>query len=646
MLNTNAPQEIDNNNLGGRLDQRLGERDQLFLRYQYLSQKVQAFQFVKGQNPDTQTRSHLARATWARVWSPRTLSELSFGFSRVGSLLTPEDDYIGIQVSVGGVLSTISPGNVIPIDQAQNDYQWAAKVTASRGVHQAYFGTGGIRRQLNGIRSDAHLEFFSFNDNFGQDALTNMRFGLPSRYFRGLGHIHRGFRLWGLSAYAGDKWQVNSRLVMTFGLRWEGQSQPSEVNHLNTFPYSGDFNNVSPTFSLALRLGDGWGALRAGYGLHYGAVEVVTAQQVRFNAPLNFKLVVADPDLLDPLAGVGDKPPADTRSVLYDFAPDLATPYSHQYNFSWEIAPVDAVSLQLGYVGSRSVKLLHHWYSNRAQAVPGMPIESGNVDERRADPRYTDVRRVVNGSRGYFDAAKATAIMRWRGLTGEFSYWFSKAIDLGTSYTNTAQDTDSFLGTSQSEYDVHGDMKGLSRFDQPHAFLARVGYDLPNLASGGWKEAAFGNWVVSGVVLLKSGTPFSLRSGSDAPGFGNVDGLSGDRPNVVDPSVLGRTIGHPNTSEALLPREAFAFIAPGDARGNLGRNTFRRGPIRNVNISIGKSWRLRPEKEISLRAESINVLNTPQFAEPGTGLTDSNFAAITNTLNEGRAFRFHLRFGF
>ena len=146
--------------------------------------------------------------------------------------------------------------------------------------------------------------------------------------------------------------------------------------------------------------------------------------------------------------------------------------------------------------------------------------------------------------------------------------------------------------------------------------------------------------------MLKSGTPFSLRSGSDGPGFGNVDGLSGDRPNVVDPSVLGRTIGHPNNSEALLPREAFAFISPGDPRGNLGRNTFRRGPIRNVNISLGKSWRLQPEKEISLRAESINVLNTPQFAQPGTGLTDSNFGAITNTLNEGRAFRFHLRFGF
>ena len=125
-----------------------------------------------------------------------------------------------------------------------------------------------------------------------------------------------------------------------------------------------------------------------------------------------------------------------------------------------------------------------------------------------------------------------------------------------------------------------------------------------------------------------------------------MDGLSGDRPNVDHPSVLGRTIGHPDDSQTLLPRDAFSFISPGDPRGNLGRNTFRRGPIRNMNISLGKSWRLQPDKEITLRAESINVLNTPQFAEPSSGLTDSNFGAITNTLNEGRTFRLHLRLEF
>jgi hypothetical protein len=43
--------------------------------------------------------------------------------------------------------------------------------------------------------------------------------------------------------------------------------------------------------------------------------------------------------------------------------------------------------------------------------------------------------------------------------------------------------------------------------------------------------------------------------------------------------------------------------------------------------------------------ESINLSNTPQFAEPGTTLTDPNFGVITNTLNDGRTFRVTLRLG-
>jgi len=647
MLNTNSAQRIDNDSIGGNLDQRLGTRDQVLLRYDFLTQKVRAFQFVKGQNPDTQTRSHTARATWTRTWTPNLLTDFSAGFQRVGSLLTPEQNFIGMRVSTSSVYASLGPGNSIPIDRAQNDYQWAARVTASHGRHQWFAGADGNRRQLNGAESDAHIGHFSFNNNFGNDAITNLRLGLPSGYFKGVGHIHRGFRYSNVDAYAGDKFQVNPRLQLTLGLRWELQFAPNEVNRLNRFPYPGDFNNLAPMFSFAYRLSDRWGILRGAYGLHYGQIFTVTTQQIRFNAPLNYKLVIQNPDLLDPLGDFEGQPPGDIRSVLYDFAPDLQSPYAHEYNFSWEFSPGGDLRVQLGYVGSRAVKLLHHWYMNRAHQVPGIPLETSTIDQRRADPRYTDIRRVVNGSRGYYDAAKATVILpRAGGFSGELSYWFSKSIDLGASYTNTAQGLDSFRNRGQNEFEMHHDNKGPSRFDQPHSFLARAGWDLPYRARGGWLGAAFADWNISGVVLLKSGTPFGIQTGSDSPGFGNVDGVRYDRPDLLDPSILGRSIDHPDRSRELLPRDAFAFPARGAIRGNLGRNVFRRGPIRNVNLALAKSWRIQTEKELTLRAESVNFLNTPQFAEPGTSLTDSNFGLITNTLNEGRTFRFMLRFGF
>jgi hypothetical protein len=80
-------------------------------------------------------------------------------------------------------------------------------------------------------------------------------------------------------------------------------------------------------------------------------------------------------------------------------------------------------------------------------------------------------------------------------------------------------------------------------------------------------------------------------------------------------------------------------------RGNLGRNTFRKGAIRNVNTSLARAWSFAHDLRLTFRVESINFFNTPQFAEPGTQILDPNFGAITNTLNDGRTFRFTLQLG-
>ncbi|MEO6758598.1 MAG: hypothetical protein ABIO24_04020, partial [Saprospiraceae bacterium] len=57
-LNTNAPQSIDDNNTSLRLDQQVTTKHSLILRHQFTAQKVDAFQLVAGQNPDTTTRAH------------------------------------------------------------------------------------------------------------------------------------------------------------------------------------------------------------------------------------------------------------------------------------------------------------------------------------------------------------------------------------------------------------------------------------------------------------------------------------------------------------------------------------------------------------------------------------------------------------
>jgi hypothetical protein len=304
--------------------------------------------------------------------------------------------------------------------------------------------------------------------------------------------------------------------------------------------------------------------------------------------------------------------------------------------------------MQLGYVGSRAHKLFQMWFGNRARVVPGIPQTNATVNQRRPDPTALDAFAFLNASRAWYDAARVSVVLsEWHGLSLDASYWFSKSLDLGHDYTNTLSGPDGRVARSQTEDEVQRDLKGRSAFDQPHAFLTRASWQMPKLdGESRLLRGVIGNWNLSLVGLLKNGTPFTVESGSDAPGFGNVDGNSGDRPHVLDLAVLGRTIGNPDTSTQLLSKGAFQFIQPTAGAGSLGRNVFRRGKIANINASLSRAWTLRGATSLTLRAESINLFNTPQFAEPTRELTSPSFGRITNTLNDGRTFRFMLRLGF
>lgn len=646
-LNTNAPQAIDNDQAGLRLDQTLSAGDQLALQYSFTSQSLDAFQFVAGQNPDTETRSHLARIVWTRTWNAGTISSFSISYDRLTSLLVPEENAVGPYVTTAG-LTGLGPGGMIPIDRAQNQIKTASLVQSLIGSHNVSAGFGLTRRQINGSETDVHRGFFSFSNDFGRDGITNLRLGTPSMHIISIGNIHRGFRLWEGQFFAGDKWQMTPDFTLLYGLRWQPVTRPVEVNGLNTAPYDSDWNNLAPNLGFAWRLPRKMGIFRGAYATQFGDIFFVTFQQIRFSPPGNNKIVVNAPDLINPLGtGNSGAPLPIARPTIYQLDPEMATPYSHQYNLSWEPDWSGNLRLQFGYVGSRSMKLLTMWYQNRAHPVEGIPQTTATINLRRANNDVSDIRTVVNGSRGYFDAGRVSAIIpNWHGLSIDASYWISKAMDLGSDYTNTANENDSRISRSQYEFEIFSDMRGPSSFDQTHAFLWRTSYLIPNgFRRAKWLAAAAGGWNFSTVALVKSGIPFNVTAGSDGPGFGNVDGNGGDRPNLLDPSILGRTIADPDTSRRLLPRSAFAYINPTDPRGNLGRNVFRKGPIRNVNASLSRTWSIKRDAMLTFRAESINLFNTPQFAEPGAELSNPNFGQITNTLNDGRTFRFMLQVG-
>ncbi len=644
-LNTNAQQTINNDSFGGRIDQSLGNSGQLVANYRFKKQKVDAFQFVAGQNPNTTTGSHEGHLTWNRAWSAQTTTDFTVGLQRVTSLIVQDETALGPLFFAGRQLQSLGGNSSLPYNRAQNQFRYAGLVRTIRGDHELTAGFGVYREHLNGSEGSGHLGLYLYNANFGNDAITNLRLGTPSRYSQAFGNTHRGFRRWKAQAFIGDKWKATRDLTLSLGLRFEPITTPIEVNGLSELPYSCDCNNFAPRFGFSYRLND-WAVMRGAYGVQFGEIFAATYTQERFNPPGNIRVSVTAPDLLNPAKDISLD--LGARTAIVDFAPDLVSPYSHQYNFGFEIAPSSHWTLRMHYLASRSQKLLAGWIFNRAVPVEGIALTTPTVNLRRPDERYFDIRQILNGSRAYYDAGKASFVLHeWNGLSADMSYWFSKALDLGAHYASNAGVMDAFAGRSQTEFEVFGDVKAPSDFDQPHSAMWRVSYKTPRVGSANsiW-NTAFGEWETNSIVLLKRGTPFILRSGSDGPGFGNVDGAAGDRPHIVDPSILGRGIDHPDSAPQRLPREAFGFVQPGEARGNLARNAFRKDGIRNVNFAISRAWNLVGETVLTFRAESINFFNTAQFAGPGEELTGANFGQITNTLNDGRTFRFLLRFSF
>jgi hypothetical protein len=648
-LNANSLQSINTDTSTGQLTQRIRDRDTLSFQYAFTAQRVDAFQFIVGQNPDTTNQSHRARITWNRAWSPRTITDVSAGFDRQNTRLLAAEGAVGPIFSQG--ITFLGPNNLIPLWRVQNRFRSSLAVRQQRGSHSWSAGVSGARLQYNGDEPDGSRPIFQFAPDFGRDGITNLRMGTPNRFIVAIGDTYRAFRNWDVQAYLGDKWTISQRLALTYGVQWEPITRPAEAAGKSDLPFDSDWNNVGGSFGFAYRLPRNLGVVRGAYGLMYGQIFPPTYGQERLNLPYNTRIQVLTPNFANPLEGI-DLSKAldpDARSFHYAINPDLATPYSHQYNFAWEGEIGSGWSVELGYVGSRSIKLFSVYVLNRAEPVQGVPHTTATINLRRRDQSLYDLVDVNNGSRSYYDAGRVTLIApRWQGLSLTGSYWFSKAIDLGFDYTATASGNAAFQGGGQTAYGVHDDLRGLSDFDQPHAFLLQTAYDTgPGTGGNGWLESMYRNWTISTVVLLKTGTPFTVQTGSDGMGVGNVDGIQSDRPMLLDASILGRTIGHPDTAPALLPRSAFRYIhAPQEMRGNVGRNTFRKGKLANVNASISRTWTLPREWRMTLRAESVNLFNTPQFDVPGNALTSPSFGQITNTLNDGRTFEFSLRLAF
>ncbi|MSO21638.1 MAG: TonB-dependent receptor [Acidobacteria bacterium] len=661
-LNTNGLRDISSTAYTGRFDLRPTGKDQIVFEQRYYDATEKPFELIVGQNPITLLRPQSAHLTEIHTVSPNTTARLVLNFDRLRVSLAPTESYRNLLAPLGitnvpdiafgrnGDFSNIGPGSSYPRLRVENRFHVAPEATQVRGRHTITAGVLVSRLQINDLQSDNSRGSFEFSRNAGRSAVENFRLGLPTTFKINLGDFYRGFRNWEHAVYLQDRIKLLPTFTLTLGMRHEVVTKPVEVNDRTDVGFGTDANNFGPTAGFAWNPRGGKVALRGGYGWWYSSIYPLLYQRARFNPP-DVKVISIDdsPNLVNPLASVAGVDTANLRSGLNLLSPDLVAPYMHVYSFSIERELPGGLFFRTGYAGSRTVKMPWEVISNRGVNVPGVVATTRNVDERRPDSRYLAISTVTNGGISYYDSLQVAFDRRTgRSITWTARYVFSKAINTGD--TNFAD-----IGTgrhiSMEPFNIVGDLKAVENFDTPHAFSLTFRHQLPTaLLGSGLVNKIVGGWRSSGTLTLRSGTPYMLHTGSDAPGFGNVDGIGQERPNILKPAIIGKSVDHPDTSTTILRKEYFDTNLPVGGRGNLGFNSFRTDGTTNMNFAVEREFALRRGGDqfpsLQFRAEFFNFFNHAQFDSYAPHVANEIFGKITNTVNRGRVTQLFMRLRF
>lgn len=406
-------------------------------------------------------------------------------------------------------------------------------------------------------------------------------------------------------------------------------------------------------------------------------------------APTNFA---------DPTNGFVFVPgPQTTRHAEALIDPNLEMPYTQQWSLSYERVMPLRSKLRVSYTGNRGIGLLRFALDNLPVNDPNGVLVANHPNNAPAvlytaanrpagDPRAVDVRGQVlrpaadivcagtglagvattaqcpvnvplgaleyslrvprtNERRpnGLFTTNTSVSNAAWsyyHGLQVEWTKNLSHNVNFQAAYTwsksidTTSEATAVGAGDTNQTGNNARTARALSRFHTPHRFTFYGTYRTPWFREErGLLGQALGGWQFSLVTKLSKGTPFTVSTtGLDL----NLDSFSESRPVLLDPSVLGRSVSNPATSQQALPRSAFRTLTIADVNTPLlGRNTFFADGVQNVDIALYKYFRLPWENHrFMVRADLFNAFNHVQYGFPSTDITATNFGAITGTATQ------------
>jgi hypothetical protein len=312
---------------------------------------------------------------------------------------------------------------------------------------------------------------------------------------------------------------------------------------------------------------------------------------------------------------------------------DRKTPYMVQFLFNVQHELGRNMSLEVGYLGSRSKRLERMFDAN--EVTPG----PGSLQARRPYPEFTKIQEIGNVAEARYNSLAATLNRRLdRGLSVIVGYTLAKSEDNGSGIR--VLNGDALFPQNSNCFDCEW---GLSIFDVRHRFSTSVLYELPfgrgkPWAQSGVPAAILGDWQISAIVNKSSGFPRDAAVGVDVPNTG----AQTYRPNLVsgeDPNDGARTVQQWFNTAAFSRPDAFNY-------GNAGRNIVIGPGVFTTDMSIMRNVNFGGSRILQLRLEAFNVFNHPVWGDPIMAMSSPLYGTINSTRIPMRELQLGVKFSF
>ncbi|HEY3837801.1 MAG TPA: carboxypeptidase regulatory-like domain-containing protein [Bryobacteraceae bacterium] len=469
-----------------------------------------------------------------------------------------------------------------------------------------------------------------------------------------------------VAAFIQDDWKVTPRLTFNLGLRYDIFLAPTFPDgHVSNFmldysqtgpngrlpeirPQNGsdcgcdqNYKDFGPRVGLAYRL-DNKTVVRSGFGIIYGQDDSYSSQSSRWmnQSPDFVEYSFATVDRINPLLVLQNGFPAvqlPATSVpgpaavgITAQSPKMPDQYSQQWFLDLQRELPYDMLMTVGYTGIGARKLIVALDYD----LPYGP-SAATVASRRIFPYYTGVTRQMPMGNSSYNALLWKVEKRFsRGLSFLSAFTWSHNIDdvtevgNGTGGDGPVNPWNVGLNRANSYSDIRRQWAFNATYELP------VGKGKTFLNQGRVVDAILGGWQLASLLTVRSGIPFTVVTSG---GITNAGGA--DRPNRVGNGNLSsdqQSIYHWFDTSAFVVQPQYTF-------GNAGRNVLFGPGLRNLDLSLSKSFAITETKRLQFRAESFNFTNTPAFGQPNATLNALGVGQITSA-GDPRRIQFGLKF--